>query len=202
MSMGEPVDEVVAAIDILIDEAESAIEDVKADLRAATDDERFGDLDHLRKKLEKTRMIVTEIDAIRTRWVDVQGDRYAQSKGEQAPGPHGPGSKRYLGRVKRGTRTPEAAFRRPVLEALVELGGSARVGQVLDIVGGKMEGKLKDVDRQPLPSNNRAVRWRNTAQWARDAMVKQGFMLPVRQVGVWEISEQGREWLRGFSGSD
>lgn len=80
------------------------------------------------------------------------------------------------GRRQRGLRTPEEAFRRPILEALVELGGSAHIGEVLERVGIKMKGVLKRYDREPLPSDPRSVRWKNTAQWCRNTLVSEGLM--------------------------
>jgi len=43
-------------------------------------------------------------------------------------------SREFLGRLERGQRTPQAAYRRPILQALHSLGGSARIRQVLEQV--------------------------------------------------------------------
>jgi len=75
-------------------------------------------------------------------------------------------------RLPRGLRTPEDAFRRPILEALLELGGRAAIGDVLDAVGRRMRGKLTKYDFQSLPSDPRSIRWRNTAQWCRNSLVR------------------------------
>jgi hypothetical protein len=91
--------------------------------------------------------------------------------------------------------TPEDAFRRPVLEALVELSGSAPVGKVLDRVEQKMKGVLNEYDRKPLPSDPRSIRWRNTAKWCRSTLAREGLMKSDSPHGIWEISEQGRKWL-------
>ena len=40
-------------------------------------------------------------------------------------------ARRDLGRLKRGMRTPEDAYRRPILQALVKMGGSGKVRDVL-----------------------------------------------------------------------
>lgn len=100
------------------------------------------------------------------------------------------------GRLPRGLRTPEDAFRRPILEALVELGGKAPLGDVLDLVGNKMAGVLTKYDLEPLRSNPKMVRWRNTAQWCRNTLVREGLMQANSPFGIWEISEAGRQWLR------
>ena len=105
--------------------------------------------------------------------------------------------RRNLGRLPRGIRTPESAFTKPILEALVELGGSAPVSNVLDLVEPQLKSKLKDVDYQPLPSDPNTLRWRNTAQWTRHDLVNQGFLKNDSPRGIWEISEKGRDWLGG-----
>lgn len=59
----------------------------------------------------------------------------------------------------------EDVFRLPILETLVELGGSAAIGEVLDRVYEKMKQQLNKYDLQPLPSSSDQPRYRNTAQW-------------------------------------
>jgi len=98
--------------------------------------------------------------------------------------------------LPRGLRTPEEAFRVPILESLVELGGSAPMSEVLNRVEIKMKGILNNYDRQPLPSDRRSVRWRNTAQWCRNTLVREGMMKRDSQFGIWEISEKGKKWLQ------
>ena len=99
-------------------------------------------------------------------------------------------------RLGRGLRTPEDALRVPLLESLVELGGSAGINEVIDLVGNKMAGTLNRYDRQPMPSDPSAVRWRNTAQWCRLALVREGLLQADSPRGVWEITPQGRRALQ------
>lgn len=41
------------------------------------------------------------------------------------------------------------------------------------------------------------IRWRNTAEWARNHMVNQaGLMKKGSKRGSWEISTKGRKWLQ------
>ncbi len=103
------------------------------------------------------------------------------------------------GRLPRGLRTPEDAFRGPILQALVELGGQAPLGKVLELVEKRMAHALTKHDLEPLPSNPRMIRWRNTAQWCRNSLVREGLMKGDSPYGIWEISEAGREWLERAS---
>ena len=97
-------------------------------------------------------------------------------------------------RTPKGVLTPHAAYCRPILESLVELGGAARKSAVIAKVGQRMASILNQDDREPLKSGE--PKWRNRAAWTRHDLVKAGLLKPKAQQGVWEISDQGRRWLR------
>lgn len=105
------------------------------------------------------------------------------------------------GRLPRGARTSEDAYYEPILLALVDLGGSAPVSAVLENVGERMKGVLKDVDYEHLRSDSREPRWRNTAKWARQTLIDRHLLKSSRQYGTWEISEPGKRWVSERSGS-
>ena len=100
-----------------------------------------------------------------------------------------------------GVRTPEDRYYLPILEALSELGGSARKSEVLECVLQRMKDKLQDVDFIPLASRPGAPRWENTAAWARNTLKERGLIRKDSPHGVWEISDSGIQFLeRGDSG--
>jgi hypothetical protein len=90
--------------------------------------------------------------------------------------------------------TPVEKFWVPILESLVELGGSGRYEHVIDMVGKKMEEVLTPADKEKLRSGI-YVRWRNRVAWQRFNMVKEGLLRKDSPRGVWEITPQGRAWL-------
>lgn len=98
----------------------------------------------------------------------------------------------YPGRLQRGVRTPESAYYLPILKVLSDLGGSARMNDVLERVEQAMKGKLKQVDYGRLDSTL-DLRWRNTAQWARNSLAKEGLLKQDSPRGIWEISEAGHK---------
>jgi hypothetical protein len=104
-------------------------------------------------------------------------------------------SRKATERLERGLRTREDAFRVPILQALVQLGGSAPVTEVMNKVSDLMKNQLNEYDRSSLPSTPASPRWRNTAQWARNAMVREGLLASDSPRGTWEITEEGERWL-------
>lgn len=87
------------------------------------------------------------------------------------------------------------AFRIPILESLIELGGRAPMKEVLEKVYEKMKTQLNEYDLSPLPSNPSQKRWENAVQWCRLNMVKEGLLSSDSPWGIWEISEKGRKFL-------
>lgn len=100
----------------------------------------------------------------------------------------------------RGLRTPEEKFRLPILESLIELNGSGSYEQVLELVEQKLEAVINDYDCESLPGDPKMLRWKNTAIWCRNTLVREELLMPDTQPGVWQISEQGREWVAEVNG--
>ena len=106
-------------------------------------------------------------------------------------------SKRFFGKSKKGQITPNLAYCKPLLQVLEEMGGSGKTKAVLDRLGEKMKSVLMPKDYEPHESNAKQIRWRNTAQWARNKMVNEdGRMKKDSPRGVWEISPAGSAWLK------
>lgn len=101
------------------------------------------------------------------------------------------------GRLARGLSTTQNDYQRPILEILVELGGSGRAGAVLTLLEERMRHRLNEYDYAPINSNPNEPRWRNTAQWCRNIMAhRSGYLRADSAPGIWEISEPGRAYLR------
>ena len=98
-------------------------------------------------------------------------------------------------RLRKGLKTPQQAYRLPILESIYELGGSASMDAVLKRVEGKMKNLFNDVDYQRLSSDG-DIRWRNTAQWERLILVKDGSLKSNSPTGVWELADKGIEEIK------
>lgn len=128
-----------------------------------------------------------KVDSIRREWSNLESIplRTKRKGGEKSGGQ----------KLQKGVRTSEDAYYKPILESLLDLGGSGKTSAVLDLVGKKMKTALKPVDFEPLNSQPDEPRWRNTAKWARNTLVQDGRLIPNSPHGVWAISEKGREWM-------
>jgi hypothetical protein len=184
---------VVAAFEMLLEEIEAEIDFVN---RVGARAFEARDYDKAKEALERAahvRSFRDKADALRREW----GNLFARDEEEEGAEAHA--ERRNLGRLRRGLRTREEAYYRPILEALESLGGSAPMTKVLDHVLQSMKGTLKDVDYEPLASDPEMPRWKNAAQWARNSMVKEGLLRSDSPRGVWAISEAGIRYLRGES---
>ncbi len=178
--------EVNEAFEILLEEIEAVANALN---EAGAEAFRAGDYDKARSLIEEATRLAEfreKVKALQKEWLGLfaRVPRQKRQTGQKA--------KR---RLPRGLRTPEDAFRRPILEALVELGGRAPIGEVLNRVEQKMEGVLNRYDYESLPSDPRSPRWRNTAQWCRNTLVREGLMKSDSPHGIWEIAEEGQKWL-------
>lgn len=174
--------DVTAAFDMLIGELETALKDMR---QVAASAAQLGSYDKAQAALNQAKQIEKFIAEIRTKqreWAALGGKLR---------------SKRTAGRSRlpRGQRTPEEAYRLPLLRALVAMGGEGRMQMVLDRVYQEMKSHLKPADLKPLPSDAKTPRWRNSAQWARQSMVDEGFLRNDSPRGIWAISEKGRRYL-------
>lgn len=188
----EPLDEVADALALTLELLEEAITDLKTATAQALKDELFEVVEADNARIREIRVFTGDLEGLLERWEQLTG------RGESAPA--GPDDetqsshKRYFGRVKRGTKTPEAAYRIPILEVLNRSGGSLNSSDALDQVLELMADRLTPVDLETLPSRPNTPRWRNTAAWSRNVLANEGKIdRSVR--GIWTITDKGRRWL-------
>ncbi len=211
---------VLAAFDVLIEEMEDALRSIH---KAGADALETRNYERAQTAIEHARrvMLVCEkIASLKGEWRDVEGAFSLHADPEQQT-PHAasvqrqtrmhtapakprpivhhelpqPVGRLIAGRIRKGLRTPEPAFFRPILQALSELGGSAKRSDIFNVLEQSMRDVLKPIDYQILSSEAEQVRWQNSAQWARNLMVKEGLLQSDSPVGTWEITEKGRVWL-------
>lgn len=117
--------------------------------------------------------------AVRKRSTPAGGSRNRSSRGEaRSRAPH-------------GVLLPESQYELPLLQALVEAGGSAPSSEIIERVGHRLQDQLTELDHNTLQSGT--PRWKNRVQFVRMSLIKQGFLRDDSSRGVWEITESGRK---------
>ena len=86
-------------------------------------------------------------------------------------------------------RTDQSAFRSHILSVLRDAGVPLETDEVLLELEIRMDGDLKDRDREKAPTGE--VRWHTAARAERKAMIDQGLIVPA-QPGIWELTVRGR----------
>jgi hypothetical protein len=88
----------------------------------------------------------------------------------------------------RAPKTDNRELRKHIIQALKALGGSARVGDVIEQMGRQLEGKLLPGDMEWRESARECV-WGNNAKWERFQMTQDGLLRSGSPRGIWELSE-------------
>ena len=176
---------VSSGFEMLLEEVEAEIDFFTRMGSRAFESRDFRKVDEARNQAEKVTAFRDKVAALRKEWDAISGSEAEEDEETMA-------ERRNLGRLRKGLRTPEAAYYLPILKALIELGGSAKMQAVLDKVHKAMKPILKDVDHEPLASDSDMPRWRNSAQWARNTMRQEGLLKDDSPHGTWEITPAGR----------
>ncbi len=182
---------VSSAFEMLLEEVEAEIDFVNNVGSKAFEGRVY---ERAKEALERAGVLTSfrdRVAALRKEWEELAAAAESQEDEETRA------ERRNLGRLRRGQRTPEAAYREPILRVLIEMGGKGKMSDILDRVGVLMKSTLRDIDHDPLASNPDLPRWRNAAQWARNSMVKEGLLKADSPRGVWEIADKGRAMLKG-----
>jgi restriction system protein len=215
------VQNVGAAFDVLIEEIEDSLRSMNNSGANALE---MCDYDMAQRAIERARhvkLLCEKITTLKGEWNELEGTLSVQAGPEKHSPPAShilqttsrspasakprqlvqqevlqPVGRLIAGRIRKGLRTPESAFFCPILQVLSDLGGSAKRSEVFLILEQSMRDVLKPIDYQILSSEAQQTRWQNSAQWARNLMVKEGLLQADSPVGLWEISETGRAFLQ------
>lgn len=185
-------DEVSDAIQILLDELENVIESLDRSGSEAFHARKYEQAREIAALAQKTTEFRSKVTELKQEWKRLTDGAASVIAGEPPEKPQG---KEVPKRFRIGPHMPQSAFVIPILEALVELGGSASAAEVLRRVYEKVKDNLSELDLKPLPSHPHEPTWHNSAQWCRFKMVKDGLLKSNSSFGVWEITEAGRAEL-------
>jgi len=176
---------VLAAFEILLEELEAEIEFINKAGSGAFANRDYDRARALLARADQTTVFREQIAALRLEWEKLAPAPNAEEEEAEKTERHN------LSRLRRGVRTRESAYIKPILLVLNQLGGKARTDEVLSRVQKVMKGTLREVDYEPLASDPEIPRWWNTAQWARHSMVQSGLLKSDSPRGIWEMTETG-----------
>jgi len=180
-------DEVYIAFELLLEEIEKAVNIISNEAEKYLRAKDFAEAKTLTEYAERLQDLREKVKALQREYQTI-----LRIFSEKIPTQVR--KKKVKGKLKKGLRTPEEQFIIPILEAIIELGGRAKVKDVLERVYDKMKKILNSYDEEPLRSRRNVKRWVNTARWARQKMVDEGLLAKNSPRGIWEITEKGRKY--------
>jgi hypothetical protein len=168
------------AFKLLREYADDRLESVRTQIKEAVNQGDYEQAEQYAKRAQALAQLRDDLDTLAERFDDLL---------------ESPDVTVETGRLPKGLKTPQGEYWVPILQTLVELGGQADINRVLERVRQVMADKLNKYDLATL-SDGETPRWRNTAQWARNAMREEGLIRDDTARGTWAISEKGRNWLK------
>lgn len=104
-----------------------------------------------------------------------------------------PNSKQQVREVTRtkGSKTPQRAYREPILRVLKKLGGEGPRTRVLQELAAMMADDFTKTDKEKIKSG--AIRWQKSAEWEVRVMREEGLLRPVAETasGIWALIKKG-----------
>jgi len=184
--------EVRAAFEALRQAIETAVDACKLD---ASQTMQAGDLENTEILIERCRRIQRVGESVR-KSEDEWENAFRTNRRRRRQEKPARSRRRNLGRLPKGARLAEGEYRQPILQTLVEMGGSGSAGEVLDRVFARVKTLLSPADLEGNPSQPTQARWRNTAQWCKLGLVRDGLLKRKSPHGIWETTERGRDFIR------
>jgi len=185
--------DVIPAFEMLLEELDRIIPELNDQGKQLLDQKKYDEAHDIINKAQSVVEFQKKVVSLRDEWVsmDVPSSRKAPTVFDDNIF-----TVVQLKKIADGKRTSEEEFKIPILKALVDLGGSATKGNVIDVLEISMVNQLNEFDWQTLSSSNNEIRWKNTAAWARNEMVDEGLLSDKSAYGLWEITPAGRNYLQ------
>lgn len=101
--------------------------------------------------------------------------------------------KRYISpaQTNRKEKTPQRAYRTPILKLLRKQHGEMPRSRVLEELEREMADRLTDHDKKNISSGS--IRWQKSAEWEVRVMREDGLLKPDEETprGVWALTDKG-----------
>lgn len=103
-------------------------------------------------------------------------------------------------RQKLQEKLSQEEFRRPLLESLYEMGGTAHVETLRPVLEKRLASRLLPGDFAPLSTGQ--PRWWSTTCWERTRLKEEGYLRGDSKRGVWALSEKGASYVAASLAGD
>lgn len=94
--------------------------------------------------------------------------------------------------------TSNKEYRLLILKALIYLGGSAKIEEIVSFIDRDMKSKFKTADLERVNGND-VKRWNESVKEERTVMVGEGLLSADSTNGTWEIVQKGIDYLSNQS---
>jgi len=176
------------AFEILLKEVAAVVENLKQEGAGELNRGNYRIAKEKIDRAEKVTVFREKIMELKVEWQKL----FSQEVDETAPNSEPAGTSPRKLKPERGLNTtPRKSYRLLILEALVELGGSAKAHEVTELVYEKIKDRLTEDDKQRLNSDGEE-RWRKNTLWCRYDMKNEGLLADNSPRGIWEITPVGR----------
>ncbi|MCX7797268.1 MAG: hypothetical protein N2249_01425, partial [Melioribacter sp.] len=145
---------VKSAFEILIDEIKNVMNELNKKTEIALKNQNYEKAGRIIEVEKKINEFSEKVKKLKTEWNKIFDNKLSDNKY----------NRKELAKLNRGLKTSQNKFRIPLLESLVELGGKAKMKDVLNLLENKMRNQFNKYDLEGLPSDPKQKRWQNTAQ--------------------------------------
>jgi len=175
--------DVNAAFDLVCEEIEGLLNAINREVNEASNAQDYDKVQQISEFAKSVKEFKEKVISLQKEWKTIpKGKTPSQVRKRQGKG-----------KLKRGLKTSQERYKMPILISLIELGGEAKVRDVLKLVHNKMKDILNEYDYEKLPKTKQ-IRWENTAQWAKDKMKKEGLLSDDHRKRIWKITDKGRAY--------
>lgn len=187
---------VEAAFDLLVDEIARELRRTNERGSAFFGNGDYDGVESAARRAKRIGEFQKRVEGLKAAWATIDDDEDITSTSRK----RNSRASRRATRARRqvipaGKSTPRSEFYVPILQTLVEFGGTALTSDVVERVGNLMADRLLPLDWEGIPSDRNRPRWKGTLSNARQILRRNRWISLDSPMGVWEITDEGRQWL-------
>lgn len=186
--------EVVPAFDMLLEELDSIIPELNQQGSALMNEKKYLEARGVITKAESVIAFQAKIKALRDEWLGMEVPATKVRQPAIKKQPKKKVSRTTTTKLEEGKRTKNKVFHMPILQFLVNQGGSAQFHQIEKGLEIEMADTLNQYDWETLP-DGKTIRWKNNVGWAKTPLLNAGYLSTTAPIGTWQITEAGRQAL-------